>query len=216
MTSMRAIPFGILTVLFAACGGPQGTRPEDMSAAAHREAAAREEEEAETHADRYDPSAQAPSVLVPTEANLDTFYTPEFYNPTDVHRERSVEHRALAEQHRAAATALEAFEEQECARFPPVTRAACPLLAGLEGVDEVPHGVLFRFASDAPPDAVADHMRCHVAFAWTRGHEGMNHCPLYVQGATVGKDALGVTLTTDAGADAVAELRQRAMAHLAQ
>jgi hypothetical protein len=202
-----------MAALLAACGGSQGTNPDDMSAEEHRRAAATEEEEAAEHEAEYDPDARS-TMGTANAPTSESFYGPDLYNPTEVHLAEAQRHEDLAEEHRAAAEALEAYEEQECARFPPATRAACPLLGQLESVEDVEGGVRLRFAEGVPLDAVADHMRCHVAYARTRGREGMEHCPLYVEGAAVGTDDGAVTLTTDAGEEAVAELRARARAHL--
>lgn len=214
MNSLRTIPVLLAASLAAACGGNQGTQPDDMSAEDHRRAAAGEQAESDAHGSRYDPDTRA-TTGSSSAPNSDLFYGPEVYNPTEVHRHASEEHRTLAEQHRAAAAALEAYEEQECGRFPAATRAACPLLGQVAEVEDVDGGVRIELAEEAMRDAVADHMRCHVAYARTQGREGMDQCPLYAEGASVTSDADGVILTTDAGEEAVGELRRRARAHAA-
>lgn len=197
----------------AACGG-QGTHPDDMSAEGHREAAAGSEEEAAQHQSQYDPDAR---VMTASETTVisDLAYGPDVYNPTDPHLTEAQRLRDLAEAHRRAAASLEAYEAQECARFPAETRAACPLLGQVTSVEDVEGGVEIVVADGIRADAVADHMRCHVAYARTQGREGMDHCPLYVEGARVSSDGM-LSLTTDGGEDAVEELRRRARAHVAR
>lgn len=202
-----AVLFGALAV---ACGG-QGTHADDMSVEGHRRAAAGEEAEAAEHQARYEEATRTPSGGRGVDPDL--FYGLDVYDPAREHRREARQHRVLAEQHRAAAAALEAYEEQECARFPPETRVSCPLLGQVDSIEEVPGGVRLRFAEGVREDAVAAHMRCHLAYARSHGREGMDRCPLFVEGARVGSSD-GITLTTDAGDAAVAELRRRARAHV--
>lgn len=196
--------------LIAGCGGSQGTRPDDMSAEEHRHAAAREDADSQRHGSQYD--ADSRHNLGPAAASPDLFYGLADYNPTEVHLARAQQHQDLANEHRAAAASLEAFEEQECARFPPRTRAACPLLGQVASVEDVPGGVRLGLSAETNAAAVADHMRCHLAYARTQGREGMDHCPLYVEGATIATSD-GIVLSTDAGDAATTELRRRAHAH---
>lgn len=196
--------------LLIACGGGQGTHPDDMSAEEHRRAAEREDTESERHGSQYDSDSRRP--IGAQTAQSDMFFGLSDYNPTEGHLSQAQQHEDLAAEHRAASAALEAFEEQECARFPPETRRVCPLLGHVASVEDVDGGVRIQLSEGANAAAVADHMRCHLAFARTQGREGMDHCPLYVEGATVDGEE-GITVTTDAGDQAVAELRQRARAH---
>ncbi|MEQ9077161.1 MAG: hypothetical protein RLP09_25090 [Sandaracinaceae bacterium] len=200
----------VLTAALAMACGSSGTHPDDMSAEAHREAAAGEEREAAEHQSHYDEDTGDGTGQHGVDPAL--YYGIDVYNPTREHRRKARQHRLLAEQHRSAAAALEAFEEQECARFPPETRAICPLLGQLASIEDVEGGVRLRFADGVRENAIAAHMRCHLAFGRTHGREGMDLCPLYVDGASVGSND-GITLTTSAGDDAVAELRRRSRAH---
>lgn len=197
----------ICTSLLAACGGSQGTHPDDMSAEEHRQAAAEEDSEAAAHESEYDPNRAAQ-----TTAQADMVFGLGDYNPTAGHLAIASEHEELAAEHRAAAAALETFEEEQCARFPPESRAACPLLGQVESIEDVDGGVRLSLAEGVNEPAMVEHLRCHLAFARAQGREGMDHCPLYVSGAQVRTDS-GVTLTTDAGDEAVTELRRRARAH---
>ena len=203
----RVVLIGVLAV---ACRG-RGTRPDDMSAEAHREAAAGEEAEAAQHQSRYDEDTR--DVTGRPGVDSDVYYGLDVYNPTREHRLEARQHRILAEHHRAAAAALETYEDRECARFPAQTRALCPLIDQVVSVEDVEGGVRLRLAEEVREDAVADHMRCHLAYARSQGREGMDQCPLYVEGARVGSNG-GITLTTDAGDAAVSELRRRAHGHV--
>jgi len=201
----RTMPF----ILLLACGGAQGTEPESASAADHRSAADAEEREAEGHEAQYDSTSQQQEAVPSSEV----YYGLDVYNPTEVHLAQAERSRELAAQHRAAAEALESYEEAQCGSFPAETRARCPLLGQVASVTSVENGVQLDLAEGVSMAAVADHMRCHVAFAATRGREGMDQCPLYVEGAEVHADD-GLRLTTGAGDDAVAALRARANAHV--
>jgi hypothetical protein len=82
-------------------------------------------------------------------------------------------------------------------------------------VTDVDGGVRIELIEGANREAVADHMRCHVAYARAQGCEGMSQCSLYVEGASVGSDD-ALTLTTNAGPAGVTDLRRRARAHAAR
>ena len=198
---------------WVACGG-QGTQPDDMSAAEHRQAAAGDEASADEHESRYDPDSRA-TLGTSTAATSDVFYGLDSYNPTEAHLGEAQALRDQAEQHREAAAALERYEDEQCARFPPATRPSCPLLGQVASVEDVDGGVRLHFVDGVRVDAVADHMRCHLAYARTQGRQGMDHCPLYLEGVSVERADDVVTLTTNAGAEGVAELRRRARAHVA-
>lgn len=210
MTRKQILALSAAT-MFVACGGSQGTHPDDMSAEEHRAAAAREDAQGEGHGSEYDPNSRQP-VGAQTAGQSDLFFGLADYNPTEGHLAQAQRHQDLAADHRAAAAALESFEEQECARFPPETRASCPLLGQVASVEDIDGGIRIGLSEGANAAAVADHMRCHLAYARTRGREGMDHCPLYVEGASVETEG-GITLRTDAGDAAVSELRRRARAH---
>ena len=206
----RASDLALAIPLLLACGGGDpSTQPEHSGAAEHRQAGAGQEEEAEHHEAQYDPT-QVQQEAVP---NSEFWYGLDVYNPTEIHLQQAEEARTLAEQHRAAAASLESYEEQECARFPAETRASCPILGQVATVTDVPGGVRLEVKEGVRGDAVADHMRCHVAYAATEGREDMDRCPLYVQGANVESDD-AIVLTTDAGDEAVAGLRRRARLHV--
>ena len=114
-----------------------------------------------------------------------------------------------ARQHRLAADALRTEEDRSCGEIQPEVRAACPLVERVSGVEEAPEGVQLTLRPDAPRDEVFARVRCHLGFARSHGHEGMDECPLYVAGVEATLEDDGVVLTAS-GEDAVAELRRRA------
>lgn len=169
-----------LTLLTLGCAGPSpGTQPDAMSSEAHRREAAEHEREAGEHQRRYDARAKTPDDLAR--------YPQEFeaYNPTAVYLRLARKHRRHARQHLDAAHLLEQFEEEECGAFAPETRAVCPLLGQVDGVEDIPGGVRVHLAKGVPRHAAAAHMRCHLAFARIQGRTGMQECPLYLRGVRV-------------------------------
>ena len=158
-----------------------------MSAERHRQEAANEEIAASHSTERYNPSATRLSPfreLTPVGAT-DPMDSVSVYNPTISNvaaAERQHEH---ARQHRAAAQYLEHFEEKECKGVAPEVRASCPLLGPAVELRDIPGGVRVRFASGPDVDKIVALMRCHFAFAQTRGFEGAAGCPLYIRGIEI-------------------------------
>src|SRR5438067_7781873 len=114
MTPIRAA--WILGTLVTANGcAARGARNDELSVAAHREAAARERAQADADRRAYDPNARAERVVahrtnaeIPAQAD-----SVEQYNPTAYHREAAESHTAHARAHETAAASLEAFEAAE-------------------------------------------------------------------------------------------------------
>jgi len=189
----------VLATAAVACGtGKDAVKPDDMSAAQHREEAARENEAARQHAKDYNPRATVPSPFRAAAAPApgEFVFPVAVYNPTDGELARADAHRAHAREHQRAAEALERFEDAECLNFPPSTRAACPLLGPV--------------APGTRVDAVFAHMRCHYAYARARAFEEATTCPLYMRGIDIerAKDPLAIEIRTG-DADRVGELRAR-------
>jgi hypothetical protein len=198
----------ILTVvLLVGCGGSH-VRPDDLSAEGHRSAAAKEQAEAEAHRKLYDPQAYVThsvsgraAVATPADAT---------YNPTAGHLEEAERLSAHARAHRDAAAALESFEAMECRGFQPKVRAACPVAGPIARVEDIDHGVRLVLVDGAPVADVVAHMRCHFAFARTRGFEKMEGCPMYVKGIAIMGSADGRAIEVTSRDDAtVSELRRR-------
>jgi hypothetical protein len=170
-----------------ACAANQpGVRPDDMSAASHRENAAHERTLAQEKTDRYDPGAARTTALAPQRAADGNIAFPtSVYNPTEGYLREADKHRAHAREHELAAKALERFEAAECGELPERTRSACPLLGPVVKIDDVRWGVRVTFAPGTRVDAVAAHMRCHYAFARSHGFDARVSCPLYMPGLQI-------------------------------
>lgn len=198
--SIQQIMSAVLLFGAACAGSNQAARPEDMTAAEHRAAAERESEAAARAASqpekyRYPRSVYAPSDEPLLEAN---------------------QHLAHSQRHLAEAHALEAFEREECAGFPPRTRVACPLLSPVVAIDDIPMGVRVRMAPKVRVDAVVAHMRCHYAYASARAFADAVSCPLYIRNieikASDDKAGIEITAPNEAGAREVrAQAREQAI-----
>ncbi|MBK7583221.1 MAG: hypothetical protein IPI67_23860 [Myxococcales bacterium] len=217
---MSNITRSSIFVLFilTACASNPGTRPDDMSAAEHREHAQHDESQAGAHEARYDPNASEPrtgAIRASGNSGLALAdYEDSEYNPTAIHLGHAEEQREHAAEHLAAAKALESFEEAECKRFRPATRAVCPLLSVVTEVKDVPNGAAVVLANGTSAQAVADHIRCHHAFGRSQHFEHMGACPSYVPGleVAVSKDGKSVVLTSNNAKEAE-QIRVRAHAH---
>ena len=192
----------LLVTAASSCGtGGGAVKPEEMSAVRHRAEAAREDEAAREHTKNYDPQATVPSPFRPAAGAVPApgaaAFPPSVYNPTEVELWRAADHRAHARQHEEAAQALERFEAAECVAFPPVARAACPLLRRVTRIDDIGGGVRVTFAPGAPVHAVFAHMRCHHAYARARAFEEAASCPLYIRGVDIKRaaDPLAIDIT---------------------
>src|SRR5262249_46251539 len=139
-------------LFLAACAsGPKSPRPDDMSAAAHRNEALRERGEAREHLSRFDPHA---TTAMPAENNERYITTapperPGYYNPTSNQLEAADAHLRHAQEHERAAKELERFEEKECRALEPEVRAACPLIRHVTSIKEIAGGARIYFAPDA-------------------------------------------------------------------
>jgi hypothetical protein len=197
----RKVALLALATALGGCGtSRESVKPDDMSAAKHREEAARERQAANSHAKDYDPKATVPSPFHQASSpgpGGDYLYPLSVYNPTEVQLQRADEHRAHARQHEKAAQALERFEADECVGFPPAARAACPLLRPVTGIDDIQGGVRVTFAPGTPVHAIAAHMRCHYAYARARAFDDAVSCPLYTRGIEIKRapDPLSIDIT---------------------
>jgi hypothetical protein len=215
----RAIVAGLLGALVAVGCASQapGTQPGDMSAAEHRDHARSHERSAEAHEEHYDPNASKPSQSSYGERQLgaEFEYSMSTYNPTREHLGLAGEQREIAHQHSEAAAELERFAEAECGKFPPQSRAACPVLGGVGAAEDVPSGSRLHLAEGASARAVLDHMRCHHAFARMKGYDGMPQCPMYLPDVEMLAAADGTSITiTSKDPRTAAEIRRRARAHV--
>jgi len=223
--SRTAVTAGLVLALGCSWFRP-GTRPDDMSAEAHRREAEEHARWEAEHQRAYDPEARASVGGSPEYSPYsrrsrfgyrysDLYWDVREYNPTQVQRDRAKRHGDLAREHAKAARKLEEFEEVECQAFPKETRAVCPLVARVESLEDVFGGVRARLVEGANVNAAITHMRCHQAFARARGREGMDSCPLYMPGVWV--ERFGSSREVDLLAldpDDVDELRRRTREHL--
>jgi hypothetical protein len=211
----------VLGALVAGCA-TEGAKPDDMSAAAHREQAARDAQQARAHDDRYDETAVR-TKTPPGARGLrgpgasKGFNHPEQwgqYNPTEWHRAQARRFEQHSAAHLEAAKALEGFEADQCAQFSPEVRSACPLMGPVVSVEPVDRGVRMYFQPGIDMAKLTAHVQCHLAFGRTQGHEGMAGCPLYLPNLAVKQvGEQGLDLTTDDASD-VDELRRRAAEHV--
>jgi hypothetical protein len=207
----RMISWALALVIGAACAGTQPrVKPDDMSAAEHRETARHERELAQQHVDLYDPAAARTSALAPPAAlESGVVFPSSVYNPTEGHLREADKHREHAREHERAASALEHFEEGACREFPERTRAACPLLGPVTKIEDVPRGVRVSFSPGTRVDAVVEHMRCHYAYARSHAFDARVNCPLYMPGIAI-RRAGELAVEILAGDDAhIVELRTR-------
>jgi hypothetical protein len=210
--AMKLMPLLLATYLIG-CGGSQQTvRPDETSAEGHRQQAKREGDLAHQETNAYSPAASRPSPFRDPIAQKDSdyLYSVPVYNPTEGHLREADKHRQHARQHEAAAQYLERYEQAECKDFPPATRAACPLLGPALSIDDIPGGVRVRLTQATRVDAVVAHMRCHFAYAQSRGFDAVAGCPLYMRGIDIrrGADPLTIEITS-ADPSAAREIRAR-------
>ena len=195
----------------AGCGGSQPLTVEQ-----HQEAAAKESAAARDALHRHDTAAgtgeggkavpMSPGAFSPTG---EWTYPEKVYDPGAYHLDEAETRSAHAAAHKKAAEELEHFEDAECQKLPPHTRASCPMLGPALGMAEIKNGVRVDFQPGVPVAAVIAHMRCHLAYAHAHGYSP--DCPLYMNGVKIDAtpDGKGAVITTDKSGD-VAELRRRA------
>jgi hypothetical protein len=170
---------GLSSLLCATCGGGnQAVKPDDMSADQHRQEAKQERQLAGAERNKYRPEDDRPIPGGKGEAEAST-------NPTEGHLVTAAQFEKHARQHEAAARALEKFEQDACAKLPSATRAACPLLGPVRGLDDIPGGIRVTLVPGSPVDEIVAHMRCHYAFARARGFSENVTCPLYIEGIEI-------------------------------
>ena len=185
--STRGLLAGFTAGLLAGCvGQTHAVRPDDMSAEAHRQEAAKLAAAADAEHAKAESPAMQPNLGVSPGSNPEGYYYPtDLYDPRKDALLRAQQLGRHARQHEAAAARLEAFEEAECRQFPPATRAACPLLSPVQEISDVQGGVRVRFKAGARADALFAHMQCHLAYAKVRGFDDTASCPLYVPGIAI-------------------------------
>jgi len=194
-----------LVAVGACASRGQSVKPDEMGAGQHRQEAQQERQAAaklEEHAPRVD-------LEPPVEPPMHTS-TPKYaYDPADWHTQQAERLRAHARQHERAAKSLERFEKAECRDIPPSVRAACPLFGPLTKLEDLPNGVRATFAPGTRVDLITAHMRCHFAYAQSRGFDEVLACPLYLRGIEIIRasdpDAVDIVSTDPRVASAIHE-----------
>lgn len=212
MTNLERTILALLGLTAVSCTTP-GTRPHDMSAAHHDEAAGAEDEAAASHAADHDPAATAPFRCGPATVTL-ALAGPCWsadVNPTETHRAEAERHRSAAAAHRAAASALRDVEASACAGIPDEDRDQSPFshVEDIASVSELtiapeatsdPTGIGSGMGSPrvvgatvvirAVPGLTVEWLQrlldCHLARNAVLGHDvpEMAYCPLVPNGVT--------------------------------
>lgn len=191
------------------CATTSGARPEDMSAKAHEEEAAREAEKAEQHAAKYDPNA-------PGGVGADPAFEGVDFNPTESHNIQAQRHSKHAADHTVAAEALRRDEEAVCASIAPESRSWCPLLGPIVASENTSNGVRISIKEGTNVEEMVARVRCHIAYGNTQGHEGMDRCPLYVKEVEVEQIGPNTIELTVKGKANIRELQKRVAEHTGQ
>ena len=185
----------VLLAVGAACGGANGTRPRDMSAATHETSAAMEERVAAEHE------------ICAKRRGVETGPCWSGYrNPTPYHLEEAKEARNRAAAHRAASQALRDAEARACAGIDPEDRDQSPFahredIAWVESVDRhnatmqgparlhsvdqlVGAKITFRAVRGLTAEWLQRVVDCHIARNAALGHDvpEMAYCPLVPKG----------------------------------
>ena len=188
------------------CATTSGARPEDMSAKAHEEEAAREAEKAEKHADKYDPNYVGG-------AGADAAFEGVDFNPTESHNIQAQRHSKHAADHTAAAESLRGAEEEACESIATESRSWCPLLGPVVATEKTRDGVRVSIKEGTDVEEMVARVRCHIAYGDTQGREGMDRCPLYIEGVEVEQTGPNTIELRVKGRANVQELQERVAAH---
>jgi hypothetical protein len=186
----QAMWVGLVLVGSSGCATP-GTRPHDMSTAAHEKAAMLAEAEATEHAARFDAS-QATSNVVCSRAGCRS----QDLNPTKVHLEDAAQLRQVASEHRQAGEALQTEVGRACQGETGRTASLAPFFKPgyVERVEPSYRYARGRQVSGATivlanvpglsAAAVQHDLDCHLALYAAAGFDAaeMSYCPLASRG----------------------------------
>jgi hypothetical protein len=214
-----------------ACATP-GTKPQDMSAEGHEEAARQEEEAATEHAAQFDPSARASlSECSPSAQNRAVCWE-STVNPTSGHRKEAEQHRKVAAAHRAASRKLIEAEAAACGGVAEEDRVQSPFsrrediqrvtlddreAQRLTAKEPIGATVYFRAVPGLTQEWLQRIMDCHIARNAAMGFHlpEMPYCPLAVQGVTARVSSVGNGFAVELRAqtpEQITELRRRVQA----
>ncbi len=154
-------PAALALAAAAACATP-GTRPHEMGAAGHEQAAAAEQKEAERHAALYELAERAAEGRCASEGSpcWTSVMTPKG------HRKEVERHLAAAAEHRAAGQALAQAEASACAGLTEIDRDMSPF-AHREDIEYVAQ--LFHVQYRLREERVATLLGAQIAFLPVRG-----------------------------------------------
>ena len=207
--------YGLVLVVTASCA-TAGTRPHDMSAAEHEQAAQREEGSASEHEAQYDPGQWTAG------GGCSTYCFDTWSNPTSHHAREAGRHRAVAAEHREASKALRKAEAEHCKNVPERDRDVSPFfhVSDIRKVERVSAGgareTYIVWFSEVPGVDAAGMQRlldCHAARNAVLGLDSaaMDYCPLVLQGvvATAQEGDKGLRVQIEAvEADSARTLRE--------
>jgi hypothetical protein len=223
-STLLALTIAALTL---ACAADPGTRPQDMSAAAHEATAAHEDQSAQNHQSQHDPDARTESTRCAGKGGCWT----SSRNPTAQHAEDAKQHRELSQKHRAAAAALIEAEARACAGIAEEDRDTSPFYhrEDVESVSKLTEDVRFSKSTTrrdvgatvvfrAIPGMTAEWLQrlvdCHVARAAAVGHDmpEMSYCPLALRGITAKVTSTGTGFAVNVSSEdpkTIHELQKR-------
>lgn len=231
MNRTKLLVLGAFASSIVACATP-GTKPQDMSVAAHEAAARQEEGTAAEHAAQFDPNAQASTSNCSPSAQNRAVCWESTINPTSSHRKEADQHRAAAAAHRAASQKLIEAEAAACGGIADADRVQSPF-SHREDIQRItlddrqaerltakePAGatVYFRAVPGLTQEWLQRIVDCHIARNASMGFNvpEMPYCPLAVQGVTARVNSAGNGFAVELRAqtrEQIAELRRRVQA----
>ncbi len=214
----RATSIGLLLIatamtgFLAGCASTSGATPEAMSAKSHEQQAAEHTKKADEHAEKYDPNAPG-SRYSEVHSGSDFAFEGTEFNPTEVHNIQARKHRRHAEAHLAAAETLRNAEEKACASIAPESRSWCPLLGPIASSENTPNGVRITLKEGTNVEEMVARVGCHIAYGNTQGREGMDRCPLYIEGVEVKQTGRSTIELSVKGKANARELQKRIAEH---
>lgn len=187
----RSVASLSVALLVPACAAAPGTRPHDMSMAAHDAAAVRADRSAQALADH----PNSPTESRPTCAGQKGCWT------WAERRDDAQQQRELAAKHRAASAALGQAEAQACVGISEDDRDMSPFFHRQEiasvrrltrqvrngksvTIRDVGATVVFRAVPGLTAEWLQREVDCHIARASSVGHDmpEMSYCPLVLKG----------------------------------
>jgi hypothetical protein len=203
-TARLAVSSFLLWTACATSGGPAS--PDETSAEGHRQEAERE----------WQRARELEREAAHRSWEIDPSYDPDRdrtmgIEPANDRMNEAERRRAHAHAHLEAAAQLERFESGECAGVAAEDRAACPLLGPVTAIHDIRGGVRVEVQPGTPVVALVVRMRCHLAFARTRGFsDEAASCPLYVRGIRIRLSADGKAVEIlGTSLESVSEVRKR-------